>query len=68
MFRCFSSYSLHIVSSCCFGIEIDTINDPDNEFFKQLNIAFSSTLGKNPKLMLVCKLKVDFGLFWRECF
>ena len=50
----FGSYTLDVISSCCFGIEINAIKDPENVFLKNLQQVFANT--RNPKLFLVCKL------------
>ena len=50
----FGSYTLDVISSCCFGMDINSINGPNNEFLKNLQILFSG-LSRNPKLILICK-------------
>jgi hypothetical protein len=51
----FGSYTIDIISSCCFGMEVNSINDPGNEFIKQLTIA-NSTNFRSPKVALLCKI------------
>lgn len=53
-FSFFGSYTIDIISSCCFGMEVNSLNDPGNEFIKQLTIA-NSTNFKSPKVALLCK-------------
>ena len=49
----FGSYTIDIMSSCCFGMEVNSINDPGNEFIKQLIIANSLNFGRL-KTSLLC--------------
>ena len=49
----FGSYTIDIISSCCFGMEVNSINDPGNEFIKQLIIANSLNFGRL-KTSLLC--------------
>ena len=53
--RDYSLYTIDIISTCCFGIEINSTEDPDSEIIKHLNGLFKSDLNNNPKLLLVCK-------------
>ena len=32
--RYFGSYSLDVISSCCFGVTIDSTKEPNNELLK----------------------------------
>lgn len=47
----FGSYTLDVISSCCFGIEINAIKDPENVFLKNLQQVFANA--RSPKLFLV---------------
>ena len=53
-FSFFGSYSLDVISSCCFGMDINSLSDPNNEFLKNLQKIFSSGT-RNPKFILLCK-------------
>ena len=58
-FSFFGSYTIDIISSCCFGMEVSSLNDPNNEFLRQLNI-FNSIDFKNPKFLLLCESNFNF--------
>ena len=34
--RFYGGYSLDVISSCCFGVDANSIKDPNNEFIKHL--------------------------------
>jgi hypothetical protein len=45
---------MDVISSCFFGIETDSIKNPDNEYIKNIQTVFSNSV-RNPKMLLVCK-------------
>ncbi|CAG2220223.1 unnamed protein product [Mytilus edulis] len=46
------SFSMDVIASTAFGMDVDAQNDPDNAFIKNAKKAFSSGL-KNPMLLFV---------------
>lgn len=51
--RAFGCYSLDVISSCCFGIDMNSVKGQKSEFIKNLQIILENTLGKNPKFLLL---------------
>ncbi len=49
----FGSLTLDVISSCLFGFETNSIQDPNNEFIKNLKTFFGTTL--SPKFAFLCK-------------
>ena len=48
----FGNYTLDVISSCCFGLDIgSSINDPNNEYIKNIKEVFASFIGPKFKLM-----------------
>nr|QUF59370.1 cytochrome p450 CYP3044B3 [Brachionus angularis] len=49
----FGCLSLDIICSCCFGINIDSMNDPDNEVLKCIKMYYLGSLSKDPRMILI---------------
>ncbi len=52
--RYFGGYIMDVISSCFFGIETDSIKNPDNEVLQNIQAVFSSKI-QNLKLVLARK-------------
>jgi Sec7-like guanine-nucleotide exchange factor len=55
--RYFGSYSLDVISSCCFGIDTNSIKDPNNEFVKHLSQFTNRNFKETIKVILLSELK-----------
>lgn len=53
----YTCYTLDVITSCCFGIEMGSIKDNDNLMYKQVQKVFSLELSFSfPKILLACRL------------
>ncbi len=56
---------MDVISSCFFGIEMNSIKNPDNEYIQNIKTIFAGSV-RNPKLLLVCKnwprQNINYGL------
>lgn len=48
----FGSFTVDVISSCFFGIQTDSIKDPNNEYLQQIQKVFSTTV-RNPKILML---------------
>lgn len=53
----YGSFTLDVISSCCFGMDINSISDPNNEFLKNLQIIFNEGFNLNLKFIIICKFE-----------
>nr|ATW72296.1 cytochrome p450 CYP3044B4 [Brachionus calyciflorus] len=49
----FRSLTLDVISSCCFGFSVDSINEPDNPVIKHLSRFLFDSMTKDPRFMLI---------------
>lgn len=55
LLRAFGCYSLDVISSCCFGVDTNSIKDQDSEFIKNMQLILNNTLETNPAFLLIGK-------------
>nr|QEV83804.1 cytochrome P450 [Brachionus rotundiformis] len=51
--KLFSGFTLDVISSCCFGVSTNSINEPDNEFITHMQKIFRNSVKPDPKIMLL---------------
>ncbi|RNA30710.1 Cytochrome P450, partial [Brachionus plicatilis] len=51
--KLFSGFTLDVISSCCFGVSTNSINQPDNEFIQHMHQIFRNSIRADPKMMLL---------------
>nr|AHL88979.1 cytochrome p450 3044A1 [Brachionus koreanus] len=51
--KLFSGFTLDVISSCCFGVSTNSINEPDNEFIVHMQKIFRNSVRPDPKIMLL---------------
>jgi hypothetical protein len=52
--KLFDCVALDSVASCFFGVEIDSVNNPENEISKHLTNISSTSASRNVKLIINC--------------
>lgn len=51
----FQLYSLDVIASCCFGIDTNSVEEPDNQFLTSLKFIFKNTFNPNLKFLFLGK-------------
>jgi len=64
MYRCSycGAYTMDVIASTAFGIEIDSHNDPKNQFVQNSKEIFEFRLA-SPRVMILCTCYSFFVLF-----
>jgi hypothetical protein len=56
--RAYACYTLDVITSCCFGYDMCSIKDSENEMYKQIQKIVSLELSFSPKILLACKFSL----------
>nr|APA31878.1 cytochrome p450 01657 [Brachionus plicatilis] len=51
--KLFSGFTLDVISSCCFGVSTNSINEPENEFIQHMHQIFRNSVRADPKIILL---------------
>lgn len=58
----FGAYTLDVIASTGFGVDIDSQKNPDSEFVKNAQKFFNITF--NPLLLLICKFLNEYACIY----
>lgn len=56
----FGSFTLDVISSCCFGIELNSIKEKDSLYLKHIQALFDKPLSENPAIAMFGKYVSHF--------
>ena len=62
---------MDVSSSCFYGLDINSIKDPNNQVLKNVEKIFTPGISQKLKLFLLCKIKYLIRLqlqIMKECF
>lgn len=53
----FGSFTLDVISSCCFGIELNSIKEKESIYLKHVQALLEKPIAENPAIALFGKTK-----------
>lgn len=62
----FGAYTLDVIASTGFGVDIDSQKNPDSEFVKNAKKFFNITF--NPLLLMICKFLNEYPCVYDFCW